>query len=355
MSTLVAVDNAYRVQPLTIPYECAYESYVQNHPAGMLCYSLLWRDVVKETTRAEPVYLLCLKDTDVVGVMPAFRQATDKGSILNALPFYGFHGEPLVSPDHLDGHNILLRAFHELAVRRNCRSATVISNPLIGDTSWMPVPDKSNAFDHRTGQILRLPDDNSDDTIMSLFEGRTRTAIRKAIKEGLSVVIQDDPSSLDRVRGLHESNAAELGIPAKPPQFFAAVRNHMRLNEDYEVLTAQLGVIEVAHLLLFTYGTQVEYFMPAVDSTFRSLQPLSLLVFEAIKQSATNGYRYFNFGGTAAGQTGVYNFKKSWGAIDLPYTYWTRIYDQTLRSSSRDSLLGDYPFFYAIPFSELQQ
>ena len=358
MSTIV--DNkvaSLTIKPLNLEWEQEYELFVDKHPAAMLCYSLKWLDVVAAVTGAEPLYSMCLADDKIVGVMPAFLQSSPQGNVLNALPFYGFHGEPLVDPEYPQAHRLLLDAFWEEAKHRRCRSATVISNPLMGEPEWA-LPYKSVCcHDKRIGQIVQLPEPNDDAALLHLFEGRTRTAIRKAVKEGLVWRTESDKQRLDDVFRLHVLNAAALGIPPKPAEFFKAVAERMVIGIDYDIYTASISgqpTKDIAHLLLFYYAHTVEYFTPCIVDEYRSRQPLSLLIFEAMKRAASAGYRYWNFGGTAAHQTGVYTFKKSWGAMDLPYHYQTRLYDASLRDSTTEELLKTYPYFYTIPFSELE-
>jgi hypothetical protein len=50
----------------------------------------------------------------------------------------------------------------------------------------------------------------------------------------------------------------------------------------------------------------------------------------------------------------VYSFKKKWGASDMPYYYYTKVYDEKLLNLSKEDLLLIYPNFYVTPFSKLK-
>jgi len=47
------------------------------------------------------------------------------------------------------------------------------------------------------------------------------------------------------------------------------------------------------------------------------------------------------------------DFKKKWGTTDYPYYYYTRIFDASLKTRSRQELLEGYQGFFLLPFSEL--
>ncbi|HET6892090.1 MAG TPA: peptidoglycan bridge formation glycyltransferase FemA/FemB family protein, partial [Pyrinomonadaceae bacterium] len=98
------------------------------------------------------------------------------------------------------------------------------------------------------------------------------------------------------------------------------------------------------------YRLVAEYFTPALDEEFRSLQPMSLLVFEAMMEAARRGCEEWNWGGTWRSQAGVYLFKKRWGTRDLPYFYYTRVLDERLFALESAQLLEEYRWFYVFPF-----
>jgi lipid II:glycine glycyltransferase (peptidoglycan interpeptide bridge formation enzyme) len=137
---------------------------------------------------------------------------------------------------------------------------------------------------------------------------------------------------------------------AKPYRFFELVTEFYRYGEDYDIFTALVNGSEVAYLLVFYFGDKVEYFTPCVDAENRGSQPLSLLIFEAMKKAISRKMRIWNFGGTWKGQEGVYQFKKSWGSQDVPYRYFIQVNNDRLTKLTRDELAGEYPYFYVIPY-----
>jgi lipid II:glycine glycyltransferase (peptidoglycan interpeptide bridge formation enzyme) len=110
----------------------------------------------------------------------------------------------------------------------------------------------------------------------------------------------------------------------------------------------------VAALLLFYFNKTVEYFTPVVREEFRSLQPTSLIIYEAMKDAIRDSYDKWNWGGTWLSQGSVYDFKKRWGAAEKRYYYYTRVYNKEIIGTDKETLIKSYPNFFLLPFNQLQ-
>ena len=113
--------------------------------------------------------------------------------------------------------------------------------------------------------------------------------------------------------------------------------------------------VPVSALLLFYFNGTVEYFTPVIKSEHRNTQALALVIFQAMKDAVKNrGCKNWNWGGTWLSQTGVYDFKKRWGTTDYPYYYYTKLFNEEVKSSSKDTMQR-LPGFFVLPFSELEK
>jgi hypothetical protein len=147
---------------------------------------------------------------------------------------------------------------------------------------------------------------------------------------------------------------AAVGGLAKPFCVFEAIAEIFTYDHDYRVYVADNKGATIAALLVFFYNGVVEYYTPAADVESRHLQPMSLLIFTAMQDAVRQDHRWWNWGGTWATQNGVYRFKKRWGTVDRPYFYYTTVFDKRILRSSREQLLKAYPYFYVLPFSQVQ-
>jgi len=349
-----------RVARLDKSFEIAYEQFLMNNRNGSYFVSNGYRRLLREFIHGEDHYLIALNDTnEIVGTLPCFLKRNRNGNILNSLPFYGSNGGIIESDSNPKVKKTLLTSFYELANKENCASSTLITSPFEQDILFY---EKNTAYtykDERIGQLTELPEIESNNTdsiesrLMGIFHYKTRNMIRKAQKNGL--VIQKDfrDGNLSFLIETHIYNAKAINIPPKPVRFFHAIPNIFKYGKEYKIFTACKDNNPIAALLLFYYRKTVEYFTPVILKEFRNLQPLSLLIFEAMKDALENGYEWWNWGGTAIDAEGVYRFKKRWGTRDLPYYYYTRIHDKKILTLSKQQLLKEYSYFYVVPFENL--
>jgi hypothetical protein len=152
---------------------------------------------------------------------------------------------------------------------------------------------------------------------------------------------------------VHDDNISALGGIVKPASVFLAVPQCFDRSQ-YSVFVASREGREVAALLTFFANGIAEYYTPAVLHDERPNQPLSLVVFEAMKHAVRRGCRWWNWGGTWKTQTTLHAFKKKWGAADHGYFYYTTVADSVL-DRTREDILAAHPYFYVCPFDHLRR
>jgi hypothetical protein len=341
--------------------EEGYEAALKTNDTSLLYSSVKYRNLLRGVVDGEDYYLVAKQGGQVAGVLPAFlKRHARYGNVFNSLPFYGSNGGVTcgtVASDPLVVKRQLLGAFRDLALEKGAVSSTVIASPHEQDCHVYDEFAGSGYRDARIGQITHLPKLNepSGASLMAIFHSKTRNLIRKAYKEGVQ---HRDSDGLDDLRFLadtHRQNIASMGGLPKEWAFFAQIPRFFSYGRDYRVYVAEWNGMRIAALLVFYYNRTVEYFTPAAVSEYRSLQSSSLLIFEAMKDAASSGYHYWNWGGTWHGQLGVYHFKKRWGTIDLPYQYYVRTASDIshIASLSPSEIVAAYRYFYVLPFSEL--
>lgn len=351
-----------RAEELSGAREGEYEELLHSTDSALLHASLAYRRFLRAVLgdAARDRYLVAVEGGRLVGALPAFvRLNRACGNVLNSLPFYGSHGGLIVSPAAADAGRVrgeLMRAFDALAREESAVASTLISNPLAPEGEFYERATGYDLKDERTGQFTPLPsgDAAAADALMAAFHQKTRNAIRKAQKSGIDVSHSDSPEALRTLAAIHHENMAAIGGPSKPWEVFAAIRACFEYGRDYRVYIAEAGGEAVAALLLFYFNGTVEYFTPATRESHRALQPASLLIYEAMADAARRGFRLWNWGGPGPSQPHIYNFKKRWGTFDRPYFYYTKVYDRSILRRSRSELLGEYPYFYVVPFAELR-
>lgn len=335
-----------------------YEAFVRSHPDSLLYYSQNYRLLLERFLDAEPCYFIARNCSGFIeGVLPAFLKRNEVfGNVLNSLPFYGSHGSILIREEKKEVKHELIQAFFEFAEKNKCVSTTLITSPFETDLTYYENEIPDTFRDERIGQLVHLPaaSDSVSEDLMAIFHSKTRNMIRKAQKLPIRIVTDCPDQYFNFLVDTHEENMRGIGAKAKPIEFFNLVKEIFQYNSEYRIYTALLDGKPIAALLLLYYNNTVEYFTPVIVEEYRSMQSLSLLIYQAMQDAVNDGYLRWNWGGTWLTQDGVYHFKRRWGTEDLPYYYFTRILDDSVLSLSKETLLEEFPYFYVVPFGELK-
>jgi GNAT acetyltransferase-like protein len=344
------------VRPLNSGEAHAYDEYVSRHPAGLVYYCIAYRDLITDYLRCEHSYLVAADDARIRGVLPVMWREVGGRRVYNSLPFFGSHGGVLA--DGPEAEDALCSAWEEMAGDERTLSATVIENPL----RPMRRAPRHVLTDDRISQITPLPAADEahgcspEDAVLERVDSSARRNARKAARAGITVEagISGIDARLEVLAAMHADNLRRLGGAVKRPEFFATIRRHFAPGLDFNVYLARIDRRPAAALLVFTVGDTVEYFTPTVDSGYRSLQPLAAVLLRAMTDAVRRGFRRWNWGGTHLGHTGVYRFKRKWGATESRYRYFVDLREESVLDDTPQELLDRFGDFYVVPFAALR-
>jgi hypothetical protein len=335
-----------------------YQQLLEESPMAMFNHSLLYRELLKAVLPETTDHYLCAFQRDeLVAVLPTFTKQGLYGTVVNSLPFYGSHGG-FVYKRNTDSEvfEALTNALHVFCEKVGAFSCTLIESPFDCDNGRYG-RFKANLFDERIGQITPLPSGVGPDglagVLMGMYHQKTRNMVRKGMKCGFEVSHDGSGSTITALHAIHEENIRKIGGEAKPLNVFQSIAAIFEYDRDYRIYIAYKDGQIVSALLLFYFKDTVEYFCPATVHSYRSDQPLSLLIFTAMQDAILErGSRYWNWGGTWISQSGVYLFKTRWGTKDFCYRYHTKIKsDLKPCMFDKNVLINDYKYFYTIPFN----
>ena len=327
----------------------AYSEFVNSHPHSLVYHSIRFIDFITDLTAAEQqVFMVMDEREDLKAVLPLLSKEGSLGRVYNSLPYYGSHGG-ILSVDE-ESERGLCDYYNKIASANQTGASTIVGNPLIPQSQ--PAQFQHNFMDHRIGQLSSIAhEDSCEEKLMESFHQKTRNMIRKAARSGFSVGKENNNTNLLEL--IHRENMEAINGSIKSSEFFKTLQNFFRADIDYQIWVARKGDEAAAALLLLFYKDTVEYYVPATKSAFRSLQPMSLLIFEAMKDASSRGYKLWNWGGTWESQEGVHRFKKRWGSKDIIYKYYTQVNSRKIYETRKEDLLEEYTNFFVIPFKQL--
>ena len=138
--------------------------------------------------------------------------------------------------------------------------------------------------------------------------------VRKAQKSGFSIEVEND--SLAFLEEIHQKNMECIGGRAKKKIFFSSIPKYFEKEKDYKIWVARFENEPVSAMLIFYYQETVEYYLPVTVEKFRNKQPLSLLIFEAMKEAALRVINY-GIGEELGALKMVYTDSKKGGALKI--------------------------------------
>jgi hypothetical protein len=310
---------------------------VDAHPEGLIYYSPAFRRYVQAVAGGECRSRVALEDGRVAGVMPVLVKDGPFGAVLNSLPFFGSNGGVLAASGAAE--SALLAEYDRMAAAVSV--ATWISHPFMDTAS-----PRHDLTDERIAQWTAL----AGEDLPSGVEASARRNIRKARSSG--VTVREAADAVPFLEATHRENMAAIGGRAKPAEFFARL-DTMTYGRDWRLHLAEQGGAPLAALLTFEAAKTVEYVMPVVVESARTLQPTALILAVAMADAARRGFTRWNWGGTWLTQEGVYRFKKKWGAAERRYRYFITLNDTSLRTRSAAELSSAYPWYFTLPYGQL--
>lgn len=263
-----------------------------------------WAQVLSDAYGYKPRYLAGMGGDNGGVLMPMMEVdswLTGRRGV--SLPFSDTCEPTGVNPD---GAETVLNALKDMGRQRQWRHFEVRN----ASAFRKDIPSSALYFSH----VLNLLP--GDGVLWNNLESEVRTAIRKADKSGLEVTFSTSLGAVEHFYRLHCETRRQHGLPPQPFGFFSAFHRH--------ILSKGLGLVVTAshegHCIaaaVFCHAGRHSLFKYAA-STKRSLhlRGNTLVMWEAIRRYARQGYATLSFGRTAVTNGGLRRFKLGWGATE---------------------------------------
>jgi FemAB-related protein (PEP-CTERM system-associated) len=274
-------------------------------PGATLAHEPEWFDVIPQTYRHEPLYLMGADENGNAGILPAFIvRRPFIGTVVTSMPFLDTGGPLAASPTL---RRVLVDA---LLARARAVGARVVELRGI-DRLNLPCPVRED----KVNLTLCLPPD-ADAMWRGLDKG-VRNQIRKAEKSGLTAEI-GGAELLPAFYGVFAARMRDLGSPVHGRPFFEATVTAFK--ERARLVIVRKGRTPVGGLVALRFGRTLAVPWAACHQEYFSLCPNMLLYWETIRSAIADGLARFEFGRSTRG-SGTYRFKRQWGAEDHPL-FW---------------------------------
>ena len=268
-----------------------------------------WAKVLSESYRYEPLYLTGISHGELcisIPLMEVRSLLTGKRGV--SLPFTDYC-EPIVKNKTHFGP-----AF-EYLIDCGLEKEWKFIEMRCGDDSLSDSPHSSYYYGH----TLHLSKDEGE--LFSNFRDSTKRSIKKAIREGVETNIGHTCESVDEFFRLNCITRKMHGLPPQPYSFFKSVFEHIISKRQGCIVLASYQEKTIAASMYFQFGNKAVYKYGASDYTYQHLRANNLVMWEAIKWYARNGYKTLCFGRTESENNGLRQFKAGWGTVERVIKY----------------------------------
>lgn len=158
----------------------------------------------------------------------------------------------------------------------------------------------------------------------SVFRGlreSTRRNIRKSQKSGVEVTLETSATALQEFIRLNCLTRKMHGLPPQPNRFFEKLQTHVLATGHGIVALASHRGEAIAGAVFLHFRNRAVYKYGASDRRHQHLRANNLVMWEAIRWYARNGFRSLSFGRTEPENEGLLQFKRGWGATEEPLCY----------------------------------
>jgi FemAB-related protein (PEP-CTERM system-associated) len=203
---------------------------------------------------------------------------------------------------------------------------------------------ESNLYAHWSIPLSERAED-----VWSTLKRQVKQQVRKAQRDGVSMRVADKPADMSLYYNLHlRTRTQKHGMPSQSRKYFTTLWDTFATSGQargtapattptMRILLAEYEGMTIAGFVLFVSGTTLYGAYAASDENYLKLAPNNLLYWEAIKWGCEQGYKVLDLGRTARDNEGLMEFKRRWGAIQQPLSYYYFPHAAGLASTPRCS------------------
>jgi len=288
--------------------EKSWNAYVHNSNTSTFYHQIGWRNVVEKTYKHKPIYLVAKEEDEIKGVLPLFlMKSMFFGKKLVSVPFAPYGGAC---------------ADNETVEKALIEEGKRITKDWVSDYLELRTISESNtpgliSKSLYVTSILELEQDSAVVWNEKLKRNKRKT-IAKSEKRNLSMEWTNETNEFYK---MYAHNMRDLGSPVHSNKFFKNIL-HELLNNSKVLTVKRDGNVLYAAFYLFYKDTVINNWSSTLEE-YRKYYPTDFGIWNAIKYSCENGYKYYDFGRSQENSANL-EFKMRWSAEtkQLHYHYY---------------------------------
>lgn len=289
-----------------------WDQFVTRHPNGSIYHHSLWQEVIHKTYKYEPLYFVVQNNqNEILAAIPIFFvNSFFTGSRFVSLPFSDYCD---VLFDQQQDLYLLLQAIQHRMEKLKVKYLEI--KTLYSELSQTDFP--FTQVDNSLNHVLKLGS-TSEELFRSFHKSYIQRNIRKAKKSRLKVINGQSETDLKVFYNLLVMTRKKHGLPPQPFLYYANLWRFFKEKNLIRFFTAFEEELPVASILTVNFRDSVYFLYGGSNKNYLQNRPNHLLLWEAIKWSNKNGFKYFDFGRTSSDNEGLLKFKRNWGTTERP-------------------------------------
>ena len=217
---------------------------------------------------------------------------------------------------------------------RNYESFCKENNIIDEFVRFNPMTDNQSKCDQlydivRLGETVYI-DLKDEDYVWGNFSGKNRNVIRKAVKEGVTIHITDEPWIIDSFMEIYNETmdrdeAADYYYFTK--EYYESLVEGLKGNYKFFYACKDDKIIAVS--IILEANSRLHYHLSASKRDFQKYAPTNLLLWEVCKYGIARKCESLHLGGgVGSNEDGLYKFKKSFNKNEnKQYCIGKKVYD----------------------------
>lgn len=333
--------NDCDVRPLDRDWAERYLTQNDHQVANSFAWFEFLQSYSHEDDRSVSLYC----DKQPVGFVLALQYR----SLIQSLPYPASYGGVFLTPELDDTRR---NAVYERLFDHYERLAdvfTISATPFVAASN--PDCEQFDFVGTNKIQYIDLHRDLLDGTT-SKFRNNLKRNLRRAEEHGVRVDDSSNEANLRLWFRCYQKRMCELDANALDYDYFALMRQHLSQTGNFQLFSAYEGDQYLGGIIVVYNHYCAEYYLGVFDRERDGTQASSYLFYYALNRLKNAGIRYFNLQASPKSQPTLWEFKKSWGALEGSHNYLVKILKNKdkLLSRSIDEIKREYAFHYLAPF-----
>jgi CelD/BcsL family acetyltransferase involved in cellulose biosynthesis len=300
------------VAPRTDP---RWDDFVARHPQAGVWHGSAWLGVTERTYGYRPAHLAYERAGAFQAILPlVVVRSRLTGKRLVSLPFSGPAGPLGDSPSAVDA---LIGAAMQLRSTLGCAYLCLTG------VDGLDGPHARRLSSAQPFVCSILPLGEPPEKLWnSALKREVRDEIRSARRRGVSIRLADEPRDLRGFYSLYARTARRHGMPPQPRALFDRMWEAFAPAGQLVLVEARLADRLIHAQLCLAFKDVLSIVYAGTDERFLRHHPVKLADWSTIELAWERGSRRVDFLQSHVSNTGLRWFKRSFGATEIPMTYF---------------------------------